>query len=430
MKKTAFVTLAVLILLASCTDGSNVVVSDTPDVPDAVSDTPTPDVDKDDSAPFTFDFTPCTSDINDINVNNDTDEKIYFELGSMTAGTQYILYPDGGLKYIDLTTGDMTKYPLCSKPNCEHNKGDCAAFSLRYAKYPFIYNGKLYYFTWDGGDVGLHQADTDGTNQKTIFKAEEDYFLYDPLVRFFNGNLIFIIYKDYVDNAGHKARNYRFYIYDFTNVSLFFETGVKYDLSIIFYGMIGDDIYFEYRGRDYSVDIPFEKWHEYVSDENSVYYQDLIIEKRKMPLKQKTPSEPEYEVIYADNGLTMLGDCYYYITVDDKVVRVVPKTGESDIVFTVDDSDTWIHSSGVYDGRLFIKTNKSGSNRRAYYYNGSEFVPSGPADGEGKFDIWFDVGDYFWGSIFTTAEGLITKAYIKKTDYYNGNWEGIVQFEW
>ena len=400
----------------------------------------------------------CASEVN---INNDTTEKITFDF-FMTAGNQYILHKGDLLRYTDLASGDMTKHLFCVKPNCMHDDNICTAFMLRGVRNAFMYNGKLYYFMVHGGDAGvdngLYQADVDGSNQKLIFRAEEDYYLSDAI--FLNGNLLFIYYKMEVNDSGSTGVNNFAYIYDFKNITLFYETGIIYDGGIGFSGIIGEYIYINYRGRDYSVEVPPGKMHEYISDKDSVYWQDYINEVRKMSPEQKNPRKPKYEVIEVemDFSIAVLGDCYYYISSDEQVVyRINVVTNEKDVVFTA--RDTILFSLHVFDGRLFVSTMdisgdfQSGNfrftdNYRVYYYDNSVFNPVSDENEETEFRIMYETEEYFFGYVIVPLNKkddrlkiiingeehdysfTFNYMYILKTDYYSGNWDGLIEFEW
>jgi len=376
-------------------------------------------------------FTSCSRNSAPREISIDTSEKI-FSWGAMTAGNQYLFYTGDLLRFVDLTSGDMTKHALCSKPNCKHDNDLCAAYMLRIVKKPFIYNKKFYYFMWYGNDLGidngLYQAETDGTNQKLIFKLEDNYGV--EQVSLFNGNLIFTAFKDDFNDSWHRARSYRAYIYDFNKVSLFFESENKYDAVLGFYGIIGEHIYLRHQGRDYHVDIPADEFYKYINDKNSAYWQGLIYETRKMPLVQADPKNPVYEVIEADTGFGMyfLGDCYYFYANDENAVyRVNTTTNKSDIIFS---HNINFYTLNLLDGKVFITTvDMNGENFSTQYYDGSKFIPVGKKGEGAPFQILFETEDYFFGFDIDFSDELIYR-YILKTDYYNGNWDGLIEFEW
>ena len=63
----------------------------------------------------------------------------------------------------------------CSQANCNHDIGDfksdkinCNAIIEGKAKYPFIYNRRLYYFVGVGDTYTLWSSKTDGTDKKEV----------------------------------------------------------------------------------------------------------------------------------------------------------------------------------------------------------------------------------------------------------------------
>jgi hypothetical protein len=364
------------------------------------------------------------------NPNGETDENIYYLNAFMSVGEQFILYSGDLLEYVDFTSGDMAKKPLCSKPNCEHKSENCAAYSLRAASSPFIYNEKLYYFK-TGYDENKSnsfgyfcQAETDGTNQKTLFKSEIGWFI--AYEQFTNGKLIFYAFENGLNNV----RNYRVYLYDFSKVTLIFETGMKYNSGITVFGIIGNELFCEYRGRDYPIEIPADKLLEYMTDKNSVYYQDFAIEIRKIPLSQKDPLNPEYEVIYPneDGWLAILDDANYYFSNNEiyLVNDAMEKIEKIDLSLITEDAD--LVTLFTCDDKLFVRTGNPDEetgfwkNFRDYCYDGSEFMSIGD---ELVFNIAFGTEEYFFGYFYDITEG-----YIKKSDYYSENWDGFAEFNW
>jgi len=385
-----------------------------------------------------------TSCSRDVIATIDNSEKVFFYY-ELTSTGEYLMYSFGLLQYIDLSTGDMTKHVLCAKPNCKHDEDEdyCFAFSPEYTKrYLFLYNGELYYFMSRGDEKrithnGLYKAETDGTNQRHIFELEEGFHL--SRAYFWNGNLIFTCLNQEVNDSGHQARNYRIYVYNFKEVSLFFETGLKYDVSIYPFGIIGNDFYFSYTARDYFVDIPFEEYFEYVRDESSIYWQDLIVENRKMPLIQSDPQNPVYEIIDTGEYSMVLNDSLYYICTDDwkKIYGYNTTTNKTNEIF--DSGDSYIYSLNIFDGKIFVATYdidgdmQSGNYRLAgnyqmHYYDGSKFVQINMDSGK-KIDVLFESEEYFFGYDPENMDEF-KKMYILKTDYYSGNWDGLIEFEW
>jgi len=378
-----------------------------------------------------------TSCSHEVNINNDTTEKVSFLRGShFSVGNQYLLKNMDLLQYIDLTSGDMSWNPLCSKPNCRHDDDSCAAFMLRMVMNPFIYKDKLYYFMWYGNDVGvedgLYQADTDGTNQKLIFKPEENEFIYNAW--FFNGNLVFayrkkehsdILYGD----LSHLGHTYRFYIYNFESVTLFYETGLIYNEEFFFHGIIGNDVYFDYRARDSYFDVPFGQFYEYIEDKNSEYWQGMVSERRIMPLGQKDPANPKYETVKEDwffGVLVISGDSYYYFNEDMEFYSVNTRTNKKALISPP--HDTYADILQVFDGKVFVMTfDKNNDYFGSYYYENDEFVKI--EENDYFFLIIFETEDYFFG-YFSTSPTEVIYGYFSKTDYYSGNWDGLIEFEW
>ena len=398
-------------------------------------------------------LTSCANSSKENNTEPDGTEKIGFYRGAnKTFGAEYILFTeDQNLKFIDLSLNDMTAYPLCSKPNCKHDQSEglCAAFALSEAKYPFIYNNKLYYFMFISGDFGeqpeggLYQADTDGTNQKLIFKADDNFFFLFE-VYFWNGKLFFTAAEAKPNEYGGFSLsgpgiNMRIYVYDFEEVSLILETGLIYDGGINLKGIIEDSLFIEYMGRDYEIDIPPEEIYEYVSDKNSIYWQDYVWETRKMSIVQKTPLYPIYEVVKTENPIITFKDCYYYISSSGlSVLQVNIKTNKTNEIFTA--HDTYLYSLKVFDDKLFIMTMgiegdmKSGNyryigNLQGSYYDGSKLTRIGSAGEEMKVSIQFESNDYFFGYVSDISDEII-RVYIPKSDFYSGNWNGITESDW
>jgi hypothetical protein len=173
----------------------------------------------------------------------------------------------------------------------------------------------------------------------------------------------------------------------------------------------------------------------------------MVEETRKMPLAQATPLSPEYEAVEGGDQLWVIGDRYYQITYDDDAAenkyyywihRIDTKTGARDEIYAGD--DLWGGAS-VRDGRLFIATRELATidedgrwvyagNPRPYIHDGTRFVPVGMAGDEPKFYISFETEDYFFGYIPAPDDPYGAMGYIPKADYYAGNWDSIVGFDW
>lgn len=87
--------------------------------------------------------------------------------GYMEDGMVYQDYDAGLTKYLDYATGEY--YPLCARPNCFHDSGECAAHVLcEEAKFMGRLGDKWYYYReWDT-EAEFHSCDLDGGNDRVI----------------------------------------------------------------------------------------------------------------------------------------------------------------------------------------------------------------------------------------------------------------------
>lgn len=371
--------------------------------------------------------TDCAKKERERDFEDANDEKIYVSITDTgSVGNQYMLINTNEMmKYVDFSSENLEVRPFCLKPNCAHNDNNCVAYSLRsgLGVCPFFYRDSFYYFN---SDDGLYRADMDGTNQALIFKF--DSFRNIGSVNFFNGNLLFCVYEEEISDDSH-GRNYRVYAYDFSKFRLVYETGMKYDSSVSPIGIIGDALYFTYRGRDYPIEVTDDlTYYELFTDKDSVYYKDYVVETRKIALDQTSPKNPDYEVI-ADDIYLIAGD-YYYCAGDNEKPSELYKTNKVNGI--TGETETIEIPVGLlygFDGTLIVRANKILENGEIdyldylwSYYDGSDFVKIENSD---NFSYYGETEDYVIGYIadYNNSEGTLTKVCILKSDFYNGNFD-------
>jgi hypothetical protein len=372
-------------------------------------------------------------------------DRIYHLESSLSAGSHHIILNTGGLlQYIDLSGGDMSKKPLCSKPNCTHNNDKCSAYLLKNAEYPFISDNKLYYFLGEWRDdkeatvVKFCQSETDGTRQKTLFEIDAGFSVGFPQISN-SGKLVFEIYKDLMPNKDNDgARIYKIYYYDFSELTLVYESGIIYDGGVGVTGIFGDYIFVSYGGREYPVSIPDGELFKYIEDKNSIYWKDYINEQWKMPLNQEDVLNPVYENL--DEGWCYSTDDYYYSgkeiskgsELSNKFTKTNITTGEIETITAPEGFSGLL----VFDEELFVRTGKindgeSGrylhENYRLYHYDNSQFTE---IENMGNFIHLFETADYLFGSVVVGDNEYDTlNGYILKSDFLNGDLDKFTEWE-
>ena len=111
--------------------------------------------------------------------NNYEETQPVWRLNEFTAGQDGFYYRLGDFNgspsvekiyYFDKETHEQ--YPVCSKPECQHNDESCTAV-LGWTEYRggiWYYADKLYLVKDSGGYTWLYRMDTDGSNREKLFE--------------------------------------------------------------------------------------------------------------------------------------------------------------------------------------------------------------------------------------------------------------------
>jgi hypothetical protein len=311
-----------------------------------------------------------------------------------------------------LVLKDLKSLP--KKPNCLHKSDDCAAFSLSGVWFPFFYGEYLYYYHFE---KGFCRADKDGTNQTVLLKNYDDYRIFP--IKYSNGKIILIAQKQIIDSKGLNTDSSRVYVYDFNSFHFVFETEFKYDCQASPYGIIGDNLYLLYTGRDYGIGTADDTF-EMMRDKNSEYWKDFVYEIREMPIYQENPSAPDYKVLADIEYLEILDNCYYYTLSNEtpaNLYRANPETDETDVIYTsyAENIEFYIHDNKIFIFESDIdKETGDRVNNKCHYYNGDEVK-----EFEKFLGVFVESGEYFFGSLI----GSLQWGYVKKSDVYAGDFE-------
>lgn len=123
----------------------------------------------------------------------------------------YYFFNELRLYYFDSETKEA--YPVCNKPNCNHN-GDCTAFFPIFNYYPFMlsyYNNSLYVWGWEEDGNTRHNYIYEISLDN--YKRKKAVFLFDSTS---TSSIYFIIHRGYVyyiKSNGNDLKEQTDYIY-------------------------------------------------------------------------------------------------------------------------------------------------------------------------------------------------------------------------
>lgn len=149
-------------------------------------------------------FTGCASNKNNINIAQNSrdyieEEDYQYYLDSYSAFAKvkngYYFFNNSLLYYYDLENN--TAYPVCNKPNCEHNIDNCTAFFSSFDFYTFqlsYYNNALYLMGWEEDGKNLRHNYVYEISLDT-FKRKKVAYLFDSTGL---NSSMFIIHRGYI----------------------------------------------------------------------------------------------------------------------------------------------------------------------------------------------------------------------------------------
>lgn len=223
--------------------------------------------------------------------------------------------------YVDY--GTKTVVPRCSKPNCDHSGGDCAASIECWCL--LVYNNSFYRLyevseQTSSGDLKLYTAvamsEMDGTNEKTIAKIEGTVFGQSAAPResvmfVYDGKLyIYTVLEDFKDGVGSNYRKYKLYGISLgsgqiDDLGLFSE---GYSATCLLIGATEEKAYFRCRSREREINSSdYETEEEYFAA-----LEELESIQKFISVSLTDGTTEEFDLPNMTYEHRIYGNCYYY----------------------------------------------------------------------------------------------------------------------